>query len=198
MKRDIIYGLIISAGLSGRMNDFKPLLHYGGKSFLTGIFEKLSSVCSKIIVVTGSKSDLIVKELKENLNRSDFNKLTAVFNPNYKTGMFTSLQTGLKKCIEANWVIYHFIDQPNLPAEFYTDFISERNDKYNWIQPINKGRKGHPILLSKKCFPLILNASANSSLRNISRKITPKKYWDCHYTQIFTDIDTREDYLKIK
>ncbi|MDZ7765978.1 MAG: nucleotidyltransferase family protein [Melioribacteraceae bacterium] len=49
-------GIILSAGLSGRMKAFKPLLKLpNGKTFIQSIVEKLSGVCDEIIVVTGFK-----------------------------------------------------------------------------------------------------------------------------------------------
>ena len=65
MGKNIINGLVISAGLSGRMGKFKPLLSYKGKSFIQNIVLKLSSVCDKVIVVTGFKDKLI----EENVNQ---------------------------------------------------------------------------------------------------------------------------------
>ncbi|MFH1528500.1 MAG: NTP transferase domain-containing protein [Bacteroidota bacterium] len=44
MNQNKIHGLILSAGLSGRMGKFKPLLHYKGKSFIQNIVFKLNSV----------------------------------------------------------------------------------------------------------------------------------------------------------
>ena len=196
MLQKKIYGIVISAGLSGRMKKFKPLLPYKGKSFIQNIVYKLHSVCDKIIIVTGYK----VNEVEENVNELNIHsKIEFVFNPEFGKGMFTSLQKGISEAKNCDWILYHFVDQPGLPGNFYPDFIKQAESNYNWIQPINKGQKGHPILLGKDLFELIAKSSPESNLREISKSPNvKKKYWDCNYTKIFQDIDTEEDCSKLQ
>jgi molybdenum cofactor cytidylyltransferase len=196
LNQKIIYGLLLSAGLSGRMGKFKPLLAYKGKSFNQNIAIKLNSVCDKTIIVTGYNKVEVEENVKElNLNY----KIEFVFNSEYKKGMFTSLQTGLTAAKNSDWVLYHFVDQPGLPEKFYKDFIKQIDDQYNWIQPSFKKQSGHPILIHKILFDLITNTSAETSLREISKKpVVKKKYWECEFEEIFQDIDTDEDYAELK
>jgi len=189
-------GIILSAGLSGRMNAFKPLLTLkSGNTFIQTIFEKLSSVCDKIIVVTGFKSN----EIEENLNSIEQkDKLRFVFNKNYKSGMFTSLQTCLSEA-KSQWYLYHFVDQPSLPISFYSDFIQQIDDQLNWIQPTYSNRKGHPILFDYQVRELILQSSENKTLRDVAKdKSINKKFWECGTDLIFEDVDSPEEYRLIK
>ena len=192
MNKPIIYGLVLSAGLSGRMRNFKPLLRYKGKSFIQNIILRLDSVCDKIIIVTGFKAI----EVEENVNQLNIHsKIEFEHNVNFEKGMFTSLQAGLTKLIECNWILYHFVDQPGLPGEFYKKFVEQVDDKYNWIQPAINNRGGHPILIHKSLTQTILSASVDSNLRAISNaKMVKKKFWECSYEEIFQDIDTENDY----
>ena len=188
--------MILSAGFSGRMQKFKPLLDYEGKSFVQNIMIQLSPVCDKIIIVTGYKAD----EIKENiLLQKNKIRYELVFNPDYERGMFTSLQAGIRAVKDADWILHHFVDQPGLPKTFYSDFIKQIDEYHNWIQPSIKGEKGHPILIHNELFKLITDADINSNLRNVSRNsIVKKKFWECKYKEIFQDIDTEEDYKNIK
>ena len=191
----MIYGLILSAGLSGRMKKFKPLLNYKNKSFIQNIALKLDSVCEKIIIVTGYKAN----EVEENVNQLNLPfKIEFVFNSEFEKGIFTSLQAGLTKAKECDWILYHFVDQPGLPEVFYKKFVEQIDKKHNWIQPKIKEQKGHPILIKRNIFQIILNAPLNSNLRTISNdpKVN-KKFWECGYTEIFQDVDTEEDYSKL-
>ncbi|MCH6573941.1 MAG: NTP transferase domain-containing protein [Bacteroidetes bacterium] len=195
MDKRKINGLIISAGKSGRMKKFKPLLSYKGKSFIQNIVLRLNSVCDKIIIVTGYQSN----EVEENVNQLNIHsKIEYVHNERFEKGMFTSMQAGLAKAIESNWIIYHFVDQPGLPEEFYKEFVEQIDEKYNWIQPKIKEQKGHPILIKRIIFQIILDAPLNSNLRTISNDPkVKKKFWECGYEEIFQDIDTEEDYSKL-
>jgi len=190
-----IYGVVISAGFSGRMGKFKPLLTYKGKSFIQNIVIKLNSVCDKTIIVTGFNKVEVEENVKElNLN----SRIEFVFNSNYEKGMFTSLQTGLTAAINSDWILYHFVDQPGLPEKFYKEFIKQVDNEHNWIQPSIKKQSGHPILVHKSLFDLIINASAETSLREISKNsVVKKKFWDCEFEEIFQDIDTDEDYADL-
>ena len=195
LKSSKINGLIISAGLSQRMGKFKPLLGYKGKSFIQNIVLRLDSVCDKIIIVTGFKAN----EVTEDVNQLNINsKIEFVFNSEYEKGLFTSLQAGLAKAVESNWIIYHFVDQPGLPEEFYKEFVKQIDDKHNWIQPKIKSQKGHPVLIHKSLIEHILSCSNDSNLREISNDpMVKKKFWGCGYREIFQDVDTQKDYSEL-
>jgi CTP:molybdopterin cytidylyltransferase MocA len=156
---------------------------------------KLNSVCDKIIIVTGYKAN----EVKENVNQLNMqSKIEFLRNESFKKGMFKSLQAGLAKAKESDWIIYHFVDQPGLPLEFYKEFVNQIDDKHNWIQPKIKEQKGHPVLIHKGLIEHILSVSGDSNLREISTDpIVKKKFWECGYKEIFQDIDTEEDYSKL-
>ncbi len=194
MKKVKISGLILSAGLSGRAGKFKPLLEYNGKSFIGNITGKLCAVCDNVIIVTGFKSGLIENHLRNNLNKPLFQKVELVFNENYETGMFSSLKCGIQNCSDADWVLYHFVDQPTLPEKFYRDFVKLIDDEHDWIQPVMEGRKGHPVLFNRKVMKRIIDAVENSDLRTVSKSGVNKKFWECNYKEIFDDIDSVEDY----
>ncbi len=193
--RHNITGIILSAGLSGRMNAFKPLLRLSnGKTFIYNIVDKLSPICDEIVVVTGFKSN----EIEENLNSIEQKaKLKFVFNENYKSGMFTSLQTGLSEA-ESQWYLYHFVDQPSLPISFYSEFVQQIDKQLNWIQPTFKERKGHPILFDDFVKQIILASPLDKTLREVSQnKLIKKEFWECVTDLIFEDVDTENDYRNI-
>lgn len=194
MIKNNLTGLVISAGLSGRMNSFKPLLELNGKSFLQIILEKLFLVCNEVVIVTGFNSTKIHEELEKKHLK---NNCKLVHNENYSSGMFSSLKLGLNH-ISSKWILFHFVDQPTLPEKFYFDFSSILSDTHDWFQPVNKGRKGHPIIFNDFVKNLIISSIDNSNLRIISQNPEIKKfYFNCNFTQIFDDIDEPKDFQQI-
>ncbi len=187
-----ITGLIITAGFSSRMDKFKPLLTYQKKSFLHNIVTKLDSVCDETVVITGHNKELIDKELDSiSINKN----IRTIFNKNYKDGMFTSLQTGIRELTSCDWALYHFIDQPNLPSHFYAEFKKQIDSSFDWIQPKYEGKKGHPILFGKKVIEIISSSDPKSNLKQISEKCNFKKYYfETKTSSILFDVDTKEDY----
>ncbi len=189
-----ITGLIISAGLSGRMGAFKPLLTYDKLSFIQNVVIKLSAVCNDIVIVTGFNA----QKIEENLKLIDeFGKCRFVYNPDYNKSMYLSLKTGLSEC-NTEWILYHFVDQPGLPKNFYIDFVKEINNSFNWIQPAVNGVKGHPILFDYIIRKMILSDEQFTNLRDVSKSESiKKKIWGCNYKEILQDIDTLEQYKKL-
>ena len=195
----MLNSLLISAGLSSRMGNFKPLLLFRNEPIVISIIKKLLPISSKVFVVTGFKEKELIQVIEDQFSESEIeDNIVFVSNHNYEKGMFTSLQKGLSEANECDWLLYHFVDQPQIPQNFYNDFISQIDDKYDWIQPSYNGRKGHPVLLRNTLFDNIIETEENSSLKEItnSGKLN-KKTWDCDYKEILIDIDTPEDYNAI-
>ncbi|MBN2365442.1 MAG: NTP transferase domain-containing protein [Calditrichaeota bacterium] len=204
-------GLIISAGYSSRMREFKPLKSFQGVPFILSIILKLSTVCQDIKIITGHK----VEELKDSLllwikhpdaewhqkfnlpetgRNSLSERLTFIHNVNFNEGMFTSLQLGLAHSALSEWILYHFVDQPHIPLSFYREFINEINPLYQWIQPAYGRKNAHPILLKNDIFTSIINAPENSNLKLISQQnYIRKKFWNCPYPEILQDFDSEKD-----
>ncbi|MDD3559534.1 MAG: NTP transferase domain-containing protein [Melioribacteraceae bacterium] len=190
-----ITGIILSAGLSERMNSLKPLLKLGnGNTFIQNIVVKLTRVCNQVIIVTGFKNN----EIEENLKSiEEKEKIKFVFNDKYKSGMFTSLQKGLSTA-DSKWYLYHFIDQPSLPLNFYSDFVHQIDDKFNWVQPTHNGKKGHPILFDDFVKQRIIKSGIKDTLRDVAQdKSIKKKFWECNTNLIFQDIDTLSDFREM-
>lgn len=193
----LISAIILSSGFSKRMGAFKPLLMYKDNTFSTEIIKKLELVCSSVIFVTGFRSGVLIEELEHN-NIFNSGKIIPIYNPDFEQGMFTSLQAGLKQLPETDWAIIHMIDQPDLPSEFYKEFIQEFDDQFHWIQPSFNRRKGHPVAISFKLFNKILTAPKDSTLRTLFVEDNiNKKIWECNYSQVLSDIDTPEDYQSL-
>jgi len=213
MKKDTkLYGLLIAAGKSGRMGNYKPLLTFQGLPFSVGIVIKMLSVCDKVGIVIGYKAEELKNKISEHLTNPDsfpsqlkeklieinrphlITRVNFIMNGDYKKGMFTSLQCGIKHVKDGDWILYHFVDQPNLLSSFYEEFTSNIDNKFDWIQPKYKDRNGHPILIKNSLFKMIIDSGWESDLKSISSTgLVKKKYWNCSHSQILMDFDRPED-----
>jgi len=199
MKKPILNGVLISAGFSSRMGDFKPLILYNQKPFIVEIIQKLFSVCDKIIIVTGFKCSEVESVIKNEFEEDIFHsKIHLVLNPEYEIGMFSSLQTGIKNTFDADWVLYHFIDQPLLPVGFYKEFVKQIDENFDWIQPVYNLEHGHPVILNRSLFEKIVSLPYEANLRIVKEAdSTKKKLWECSYPHILTNINSKSDLDKI-
>lgn len=192
-----INGLILSAGLSGRMNSFKPILQLNNKPLVVLISEKLLKVCDEIFIVTGFKREMIEETVSAFL-ATELERIKFVHNNNFHEGMFSSLKKGIAEAQNSDWLIYHFVDQPTLPDIFYEEFTKQISSDCSWIQPAYNSVKGHPILLNSSIYDLILDAEEKNSLREVSyNENIKKKIWDCNYHQILHDINKKDDFDKL-
>ena len=83
--------VILAAGLSSRMKDFKPLLPVDGRPAIEGLIEAAKGAgVEDIVIVTGHERE----RLQPVIRKYD---LVEAFNPDYERGMFTSIQTGVNQ-----------------------------------------------------------------------------------------------------
>lgn len=197
MSKPIINALLISAGYSGRMGDFKPLIRLNNKTFVSQITEKLLSVCNTVTIVTGFRNDDVEEEIRNRFqteNNELASRVNCVFNRDYKDGMFSSVQIGLSSIQNSDWVLFHFVDQPGISQNFYQELIAQIEDRYDWIQPVYEMKEGHPVLFKKTVIPKILESHSNYRMKLIrGDDEVRKKYWFTDNNFILEDIDTPED-----
>jgi len=177
------------------MTSFKPLLIYNRRTFIENIVLKLHNYVNNINIVTGKHSELLMQSLKHICDDLP-DKIYFLHNPEYEKGMLSSLKKGVSHIKrKSEWIMYHFVDQPHLPNQFYKEFIKQADQKYQWIQPENAKRRGHPILFNYTLIDPILNIPEGHTLKSLTG--IKKKYWACSYTQIHDDFDTDEDYKRL-
>ena len=190
--------LILAAGSSSRMGRFKPLLNYKGTTFIESIITNVSTVCQNIAIVTGCNSAELTSFIKEKYDLQKMN-LSVVYNQEFEKGMFSSLKRGVEEIKNSRFVLYHLVDQPNLPQSFYKKFTLNIKHEYDWIQPRFNNFKGHPIIFGERVINRILKSPETSNLRDVSNYPEFSKYfWDCKYKEIHTDLDTPDDLKKLK
>ena len=89
-----VAAVILAAGESARLGKPKQLLKFRGETLLRRIVGAASDAgCSPIIVVAGSESD----ELRKELQRTD---AAVVENENWKRGIGTSIHAGVQHLID--------------------------------------------------------------------------------------------------
>lgn len=201
MSRPIIHALLISAGLSGRMGNFKPLIKLENQTFVTKITEKLLGVCETVTVVTGFRNYDVEEEIRNSFlkNSPQFeSRVKCVFNSEFNGGMFTSVKAGIFEMQDSDWILFHFVDQPMIPTDFYHELISQIDDTHDWIQPVYELKQGHPVLFNKTVIPKIINAPSNYKMKLIrAEDEIKKKYWVTDYKFILEDVDTKKDLMKL-
>ena len=135
--------IILAAGHSSRMAEFKPLLPLGGSTALErciGLFR--AAGITNVIVVLGHRAD----ELRPLAERAG---TRCVRNPNFELGMFSSVVAGcraLPERADAAFVLPADIPlvRPNTIRELAAAFALRGS---GIVYPVFEGRRGHPPLI---------------------------------------------------
>ena len=153
-----IGALIVAAGMSSRMGDFKPMLSIGSISVAQRVVATLTQAgVSKIVMVTGFNATALERHLSGN-------GIIFLRNEQYQTTqMFDSAKIGLAylqdKCDK---VLFTPVDIPLFTAKT----VKTRVDSGAPLAaPICEGVQGHPILIANALIPEILNDCGEMGLR---------------------------------
>ena len=139
----MISAILLAAGQSKRMGgDNKLTKKYNKKYLINHILDTLiKSKIEKIIVVLGFQSSKVRRIIVKN------KKINFVFNKNYKSGMASSIKTGLKRISKKN--IGFLIVQADMPL-ISKNIINSicyaiKNNKKEIIAPTYKEKIGNPV-----------------------------------------------------
>lgn len=189
-----INGLILAAGMSRRMGDFKPLMPLqGGTVIEKTVDSMLDAGIDRIVIVLGYRGEEVEKLLR--LRYPD--ELILVKNPHYATSdMLESVKCGLKCMPECRAFFLLPGDMPVIKKSTFLKMIRVKNAGYPSILfPTVDGYRKHPPLIDSFFIPDILNYQGEGGLRQL---------WKQMKSGIFTipvddqgvcmDLDTRMDY----
>ena len=183
-----IGAVIVAAGMSSRMGDFKPLLNIGSISIAQRIVATFHQAgVSRIAVVTGYNA----QQLERHLANSG---LVFLRNEAYATTqMFDSAKIGLSylrdKC---DRILFTPVDIPLFTALTVQKLIESGAPL---CCPVCEGKTGHPLLISSSLLDGILADSGEGGLQGaISRCSAEMTRIQVSDPGILHDADTPEDY----
>jgi molybdenum cofactor cytidylyltransferase len=182
--------IVLAAGLSRRMQQFKPLLPLNGETITDRVISTFVNSGVEVFLVVGYRHE----ELRAGIKKWD---VTILENVDYSRGMFSSIQTGVSHL--QPWHSAFFIMPVDIPlvrastVRLLTQAAAEHPD--NIIYPVFRGTRGHPPLLPASLAPLILGWSKGDSLKEVLASKN-KLALDIPLADgnILRDVDTPEDY----
>ncbi len=183
------YGaVIVAAGMSSRMGDFKPMLNIGSISIAQRIVATLQQAgVSSIAMITGYNAVMLERHLANN-------GLVFLRNENYETTqMFDSAKIGLEymkgKC---DRLLFTPVDIPLFTSATVQALMSSEAEL---ACPVCQGQQGHPIMISSRLVDIICKDSGEGGLKGaISRCGASMTEIPVEDPGILHDADTPEDY----
>jgi molybdenum cofactor cytidylyltransferase len=194
LRTIMIAAVVLSAGESRRMGRPKALLPIGEFSFLERIVKSLQAArVEKIIVVLGHNAADIAARIAHL-------PVTIVVNPDYAQGQLSSLIAAIRALAGENvdGILVHLVDHPFLNADLVTRMIEEfYRSKKLIVAPKYKGRRGHPVIFSRRLFGELLAAPLDQGAKSVVHAHAAETLEiDTDEEGITFDIDTPEDYRR--
>ena len=140
-----VAGLVLAAGGGSRYGSPKALVRLRGRLLVERAAELLAAGgCDPIVVVLGAAADQVLAAAR--LPRTG---VRTVVNPDWPTGMGSSLRVGLAAVpAEAEAVVVTLVDTPGLGPESVRRLVAA-GDPDGAAQATYGGRRGHPVLLGR-------------------------------------------------
>ena len=183
-----IGALIVAAGMSTRMGEFKPMLSIGSISIAQRVIATLSQAgVSKIVMVTGYNATILERHLAGN-------GIIFLRNEDYETTqMFDSVKIGLRYLLDkCDKVLFTPVDVPLFTAKTVKAIL---DSGASLAAPMCDGKQGHPILISNSLIPEILNDCGEMGLKGaMDRCSIPLLRLDVEDPGTIHDADTPEDF----
>ena len=180
--------IIVAAGMSSRMGEFKPMLNIGSISIAQRIVANFHQAgVDRIVMITGFNATTLERHLSGN-------GIIFLRNENYETTqMFDSAKIGLEylkdKC---DRILFTPVDIPLFTSATVKTLVDSGAEL---ACPVCQGQQGHPLLIASRLVDSILADSGEGGLQGaISRCGCPMQKIEVEDAGILHDADTPEDY----
>jgi molybdenum cofactor cytidylyltransferase len=181
--------IILAAGESRRMGRPKAFLPLREGTFLTAIAATLGMRCSPVTAVFGFDAARLIPAARAL-------GVAAIENPDYRLGMLTSLQTGLRSIpAGTETVLFTLVDHPAITASTIDALLKSPAPI---AIPRFNNKRGHPVLIRRPIIDEFLREPASSKVRDtIDRHAAEIDYVEVDDPGISDDIDDPALYEKL-
>jgi CTP:molybdopterin cytidylyltransferase MocA len=160
-----VVSIILAAGESRRMGQLKALLPFGTGTVIEQVIHPLLQVeGAEVIVVLGYRAADIATVLAPW-------PVHMVYNPNYRDGMTTSVQTALRYVVPIpDAYLLALVDQPHLglaPVRRVLTAFAQTGK--GLVIPTYHGKRGHPIVIAARYRQEVLALGPQQGLNVVTR-----------------------------
>jgi CTP:molybdopterin cytidylyltransferase MocA len=188
-----VAAIVLAAGRSSRMGTFKPLLDFDGRAMIARVIESLRDAdLSTVVVVTGHRAADVAGAV------ADIAGVTIVHNPDHAAGeMLSSVQTGVRALpIDVTAFVLAHGDQPAVRPATIRQLIAESSaPDVDICSPEYAGEHGHPVVLSNRLIPAVLDLPTGSTLKElVHARAAARRHVRVDDPAVLADVDTPADY----
>jgi CTP:molybdopterin cytidylyltransferase MocA len=184
-----VAGLVLAAGGGSRLGRPKALVRYEGELLVERAARLLADGgCSPVLAVLGAAAD-------EVRATAALPGVSTVDNPDWPTGMASSLRVGLRSLPDAGAVVVTLVDLPLLGPEAVRRLVEARRQGAAAAVATYAGSWGHPVLLSREVAAEVGEAARGDQGARAWLRKHPERVWTvpCDGTGDPSDVDVPED-----
>lgn len=184
-------GLILAAGLSSRMGDYKPLMEVDGESMIRHVVNMMKKAgASVIVVVTGYRREDLEQHLADVGVEFVFNKEFA------STQQLESLKLGLSALqSRCERIMISPADVPLVHEKTVSELLALQGD---FIRPMYQGEPGHPVILGHDWVSYVLQYEGPGGLKGAMESSGCKLInFDVTDMGVILDNDTKKDFERL-
>ncbi len=185
--------IILAAGLSSRLPQFKPLLPLGGETITDHLIHTFLNCGVEVLLVVGHRQE----ELRAGIKKHN---MVIIENPGYRQGMFTSVQAGIRGLQPGNRAFFIMpADIPLVREATVRQLLSAAGKAPEKIvYPVFNGKRGHPPLIPSSHARAILSWHGENGLKSYL-KAQKGQALEVPVADgnILFDVDTPDDYREL-
>lgn len=155
-----LHGLVLAAGGSQRLGQFKQLLRIGDETLLHRVCRQAQDICPQVTVVLGAESALMTEAIIDL-------PLARIINPDWSSGMASSLRAGILALpATADAVLVLLCDQPAITEKHLQALVTHwQQQPDSIIAAAYAGIRGVPAIFPRARFPDLLSLSGDTGAR---------------------------------
>lgn len=170
-----ILALLLAAGRGSRLseNSSKPLTSWRGKSLVMRSLEAylewqdISRARIDLRILLGFQGE----QVAEHLTKAVAQPLQLIHNPDWQSGMSSSIRVGLQAVSERSFdgVLIGLADMPWISPNVL-ETLAEQLTPGTIVCPVYDGKRGHPILLGREFFGEMQEIRGDVGARSLLKK----------------------------
>lgn len=189
----MIGAIILAGGEGRRMGAVKPLLKIDGVPALARVIGALRAAgVEEIIVVLGHAADQVRSGV-------DLPGCRVVVNPDYKSGMASSLRAGIAALPPgATGLLILHADMPYISPGTIAAVTAAARSGARIAAPVYRGKRGFPVYIDRACFPGLIATLVGNVGARVYIAAHPEDLVEIPVEDpgAVTDLDTPEDLKK--
>lgn len=177
-----VFGVVLAAGAARRFGGGKAVARFQGERLVDrAVATLVAGGCDRVLVVVGA------------LDLGAVHDAILVLNPDWHSGMGSSLHAGLSAAGQAAAVVVTLVDLPLIGAEAVKRVISAWRDGAPIAVATYDGRRAHPVLFGREAVAAVLpTLTGDAGAKTFLAERPDVVEVDCTDTGRPDDVDTVE------